>query len=66
MSRTFRVEKSLAVSPNKSWLVDFPLEKAEGGSQWEDTLVTKIKEKVAMATRPRRHIASIILKFFKN
>ena len=61
MSRTFRVKKSLAVSPNKSWLVDFSLEKAEGGSQWEETLATKIKvEKVA--TKLWWHIASIGLK----
>ena len=61
MSRTFRVKKSLAVSPNKSWLVDFSLEKAEGGSQWEETLATKIKvEKVA--TKLWRHIAIIVLK----
>ena len=62
MSRTFRVKKSLAVSPNKSWLlVDFSLETAEGGSQWEETFATKIKvEKVA--TKLWRHIASIGLK----
>ena len=61
MSRTFRVKKSLAVSPNKSWLADFSLEKAEGGSQWEETLATKIKvEKVA--TKLWQHIASIGLK----
>ena len=61
MSRTFRVKKSLGVSPNKSWLADFSLEKAEGGSQWEETLATKIKvEKVA--TKLWRHIASIGLK----
>ena len=61
MSRTFRVKKSLAVSPNKSWLVDFSLEKAEGGNQWEETFATMIKvEKVA--TKLWRHIASIVLK----
>ena len=61
MSRTFRIKKSLAVSPNKSWLLDFSLEKAEGGSQWEETFATKIKvEKVA--TKLWRRIAIIVLK----